>query len=363
MTKSAITRSIPLVLSVLVLLALAACGGGDTPATSPPVEQPTRQATATTEAQPTVTSSPTETPAPTSTTAAEASPTAPPAATTAPLKAPEPTDTPVPVPKDTPVPAPTEAPTVEPTATIAPVPTIAPTAAPAEVPTEVPTATPGPLPATPSEPTTYLLSVHQPGDQVYAGKTVTFMVGNLQAVETAVWRQGGLDSLDLSASGSAWSDTPQPSIPATATRSSNVAAGGLLARPAFQPAPPHVFAGTVTINGQPAVPGTVVTALVDGTPVPNAEATAKAASESPDTSGSVAQSLDPLGDNLLMVWGFDRTIQDWSFYDSSPGFAKFNTIREMMPGGFYYLVVERNQTVTLNGQERTLFPGWNPLRW
>ena len=359
MTKSAITRSIPFVLSVLVLLALAACGGGDTPATSPPMEQPTRQPTATTGAQPAATTVPTETPAPTSTTAAEASPTAAPAATTAPPKAPEPTDTPVPTPKDTPVPAPTEAPTVEPTMEPTRLPTVAPTAAP----TEVPTATPEPLPATPSEPTTYLLSVHQPGDQVYAGKTVTFMVGNLQAVETAVWRQGGLDSLDLSASGSARSDTPQPSTPATATRDRGFSTSGLLARPAFQPAPPHVFAGTVTINGQPAVPGTVVTALVDGIPVPNAEATAKAASESPDSSGSVAQSLDPLGDNLLMVWGFDRTIQDWSFYDPSSGFAKFNTIREMAPGGFYYLVVERNQTVTLNGRERTLFPGWNPERW
>ena len=351
MTKSAITRSIPFVLSVLVLLALAACGGGDTPATSPPVEQPTRQSPATTAAQPTVTSSPTETPPPTSTTAAMPSPAAAPAATTAPTKAPAPTDTPVATPKDTPVPAPT----VEPTPL--------PTAAPTEAPTEVPTSTPEPLPGTPSEPTAYLLSVHQPGDQAYSGKTVTFMIGNLQAVETAVWRQGGLDSLDLSASGSAWSDTPQPSTPATATRSSSVVEGGLLARPAFQPAPPHVFAGTVTIDSNPAPPGTVVTALVDGIPVPNAEATAKAASESPDSSGSVAQSLDPLGDNLLMVWGFDRTTQDWSFYDPSPGFAKFNTLREMAPGGFYYLVVEGNQTVSLNGQERTLFPGWNPLRW
>ena len=351
MTKSAITRSIPFGLSVLVLLALAACGGGDTPATSPPVEQPTRQATATTAVQPAATTVPTETPAPTSTTAAMPSPTAAPAATTAPTKVPAPTDTPVAAPKDTPVPAPT----VEP----APLPTVAPTAAP----TEVPTSTPEPLPTTPSEPTAYLLSVHQPGDQVYTGKTVTFMVGNLQAVETAVWRQGGLDKLDLSASGTAKREEVRPSVTSTATRNNGVSTGGLLARPAFQPATPHVLAGTVTINGQPAVPGTVVTALVDGVPAPNAEATVEAASGSPVESSSIAQALDPLGDNLVMVWGFDRTNQNWSFYGPSPAFAQFNTVREMTPEGFYYIVVERNQTVTLNGQERTLVAGWNPLEW
>ena len=355
MNESVVTRSIPFVLSVLVLLALAACGGGDTPATSPPAEQPTRQPTATTGAQPAATSEPVETPAPTSTTAAEASPTAAPAATTAPPKAPEPTDTPVPAPKDTPVPAPTEAPTVEPTMEPTPLPTVAPT--------EVPTATPEPLPATPSEPTTYLLSVHQPGDQVYTGKTVTFMIGNLQAVETAVWRQGGLDKLDLSASGTAKRETVRPLRTATATRNSGVSAGGLLARPAFQPAPPHVFAGTVTINGQPAVPGTVVTALVDGVPVPNAEATVETASGPPAESSSIAQALEPLGDNLVMVWGFDRANQNWSFYDPSSCVRQFNTVREMAPGGFYYIVVERDQTANLNGQQRTLFEGWNPLRW
>ena len=355
MNESVVTRSIPFVLSVLVLLALAACGGGDTPATSPPAEQPTRQPTATTGAQPAATSEPVETPAPTSTTAAEASPTAAPAATTAPPKAPEPTDTPVPAPKDTPVPAPTEAPTVEPTMEPTPLPTVAPT--------EVPTATPEPLPATPSEPTTYLLSVHQPGDQVYTGKTVTFMTGNLQAVETAVWRQGGLDKLDLSASGTAKRETVRPLRTATATRNSGVSAGGLLARPAFQPVPPHVFAGTVTIDGNPAPPGTIVTALVGGVPVPNAQATAKAASAASDSPSPVAQALAPLGDNLVGVWTFDPATQVWSFFDPKPEFASFNTVKEMAPGSFYYIIVERAQTISLNGQERPLAPGWNPLMW
>ncbi len=189
------------------------------------------------------------------------------------------------------------------------------------------------------------------------------MVDNLQAAETAVWRQGGLDKLDLSASGTAKREEVRPSVTSTATRNNGVSTGGLLARPAFQPAPPHVFAGTVTINGQPAVPGTVVTALVDGVPAPNAEATVEAASGSPVESSSIAQALDPLRDNLVMVWGFDRTNQNWSFYGPSPAFAQFNTVREMMPEGFYYIVVERNQTVTLNGQERTLVAGWNPLEW
>jgi hypothetical protein len=103
--------------------------------------------------------------------------------------------------------------------------------------------------------------------------------------------------------------------------------------------------------------------LVDGVPAPNAEATVETVSGPPAESSSIAQALEPLGDNLVMVWGFDRANQNWSFYDPSPGFANFNTVREMAPGGFYYIVVERDQTANLNGQQRTLFEGWNPLRW
>ena len=198
---------------------------------------------------------------------------------------------------------------------------------------------------------------------MYVGKTVTFMVGNLQAAETAVWRQGGLDKLDLSASGTAKEWDVLPSTTATAAGKGSVSTGGLLARPAFQPVPPHVFAGTVTINGNPAPAGTVITALVDGVPAPNAEVTVEVLSGLPEASSAIAQALEPLGDNLVMVWGFDRANQKWSFYDPSPAFAGFNTVREMTPGGFYYIVVERDQTVNLNGQQRTLFPGWNPLAW
>ncbi len=351
MTKSAFTRSLPFVLCALLLLALAACGGGD----APPAEQPTRQPTATVTAQPTATTEPTNTPAPTSTPAPEPSPTVAPAATEPPTEAPAPTNTPVP--------PPTEPPKAEPATDPAPPSTVAPTAMPTETPTEVPTPTPAPVPTTPSEPTTYLLSVHQPGDQVYAGKTVTFMVGNLQAAETAVWRQGGLDKLDLSASSTAKGWDVLPSSATAVTRNNGVSSGGLLARPAFQPVPPHVFAGTVTVNGNPAPPGTVITALVDGVPAPNAEATVEAASGPADESSEITQALEPLGDNLVMVWEFDRANQEWSFYDPSPAFARFNTVKAMTPGGFYYIVVESNQTVSLNGQERTLFPGWNPLMW
>ena len=342
MTKSAFTRSIPFVLCALLLLALAACGGGASP---PPAEQPTRQPTPTTAAQPTAMPEPTNTPEPTSTPVPEPSPTA------------------APAPTNTFVPPPTEPPKAEPTAEPTPLPTIAPTVVPTETPTEVPAPTPAPVQTTPSEPTTYVLSVHQPGDQVYAGKTVTFMVGDLQAVETAVWRQGGLDKLDLSVSGTAKEWDVLPSSATVVARDSGVSSRGLLARPAFQPVPPHVFAGTVTINGNPAPPGTVITALVDGVPAPNAEVAVEVLSGLPEASSAIAQALEPLGDNLVMVWGFDRASQNWSFYDPSPAFARFNTVNAMTPGRFYYIVVERDQTVNLNGQQRTLFPGWNPLAW
>ena len=74
-------------------------------------------------------------------------------------------------------------------------------------------------------------------------------------------------------------------------------------------------------------------------------------------------------DNLVRVWHFDPAAQDappgfgWALYDPRPIFALANTVTRLTTGKFYWLGVKENQTVTLNGKERVLFAGWNPVSW
>lgn len=81
--------------------------------------------------------------------------------------------------------------------------------------------------------------------------------------------------------------------------------------------------------------------------------------------------LAPLieGDNLIRVWHFDPATQNdapnfgWFLYDPRPVFAAANTVELMVSGLFYWINVKQTQTVTLNGKQRPLFAGWNPVTW
>ena len=91
----------------------------------------------------------------------------------------------------------------------------------------------------------------------------------------------------------------------------------------------------------------------------------------PAPSVDPAEGLAPLiGDeNLVRVWHFDPSAQDtppsfgWAQYDARPIFALANTVTRLTAGKFYWMAVNENQTVTLNGKERVLFAGWNPVSW
>ena len=75
------------------------------------------------------------------------------------------------------------------------------------------------------------------------------------------------------------------------------------------------------------------------------------------------------GDNLIRVWHFDPATQNdapnfgWFLYDPRPVFAAANTVELMVSGKFYWINVKQAQSVTLNGQPRSLFAGWNPVTW
>lgn len=74
-------------------------------------------------------------------------------------------------------------------------------------------------------------------------------------------------------------------------------------------------------------------------------------------------------ENLVRVWHFDPASQEippgfgWGLYDPRPIFALANTVTQLTTGKFYWMSVKENRTVTLNGKERVLFAGWNPLSW
>jgi len=60
-------------------------------------------------------------------------------------------------------------------------------------------------------------------------------------------------------------------------------------------------------------------------------------------------------DNLVRVWRFDNSSQEWSFYDPRPAFASANTMDDTASGD----IVWTNVTAEAPFQDLTLYPGWN----
>lgn len=84
--------------------------------------------------------------------------------------------------------------------------------------------------------------------------------------------------------------------------------------------------------------------------------------------------LEPLlqADNLVRAWYQDPDTKEWHFYDPREEFEDSNTLHELIDGEPYWLRIDHDQTVVLNGIERELTctdPGtpdedcWNLIVW
>lgn len=87
---------------------------------------------------------------------------------------------------------------------------------------------------------------------------------------------------------------------------------------------------------------------------------------SPSTSADVAglpiaESLSPLGSNLVRVWGFDAATQKFQLYD--PAAASLSDLTKLKKGQGYWILVNQAQTVTLVNDSYNLSAGWNLIGW
>ena len=169
--------------------------------------------------------------------------------------------------------------------------------------------------------------------------------------------------------------------------------------------PPHIFAGTATLNGSPAGQGVAVDAY-DGGRLIGATVTQaggrfsihvhraegvitfrvnnQAAAESwtawqrgqvttgfdLTAGGDGSRETDPARlfaalPDLVRAFGFDNATKRWDFFD--PAAADVSTLTRFMPGNIYWLLVSRTTQLLLNGVERDLFcveeDCWNLIAW
>lgn len=216
----------------------------------------------------------------------------------------------------------------------------------------MPTASPTPVPMpAPAFDGIYVLEVDQPTGGFFPDSTLTFKIGSLDANEAATWRSGDCEQLNLTATTQGRTAIPTPGAVLTSLTSGTLA----------QKTPPQVFVGTAIVDGVLVPEGTLVTVWIEGVRLPGAEAMVlpRPSLSTPPASGS----LKPLGNNLVRVFGFNNATKRWAFYDPSFPCAAMNTLTKLILRQAYFIKVEKDQTVVLNGRERNLSAGWNVIPW
>ena len=285
-----------------------------------------------------------------------------------PADTPAPTD--MPVPADTPMPTFSPMPTYTPYPTYTPIPTVTPPSKPTDTPsraaaptptlvapqtamptlTPYPTVTPTPVPTT----TSYVL-VTEVVDFSHIGE-VTFKINNTVTSQTIQASSFG-DSAAITELHLSIEEEHQ------GVNDFEQITGGINGNEGM--GPPVIFIGTVSINGQLAPEGTVVTAWQDALQGGGKELVGATIviNEPDEYTGDLGTTLGPLGKNLINVVGFDNKEKQWSFYDPRQSFVHFSSIRTLNNDTAYYITVAEDQDVTLNGISSKLYQGLNIIPW
>lgn len=125
-----------------------------------------------------------------------------------------------------------------------------------------------------------------------------------------------------------------------------------------------VTAGGVQSTVKLVVVSTAISPTSTPTPIPTTTPTptpAVTATAAPAVAAGTL--LAPLGDNLVVVWSYDRISRSWQFFTTNPGFASKNQLSTMVADQVYWLRVKETQTVRLNGRQRNVAAGWTLIHW
>ena len=68
----------------------------------------------------------------------------------------------------------------------------------------------------------------------------------------------------------------------------------------------------------------------------------------------VVEAVEPLGDNLVVVFHFNNDTKEWTFYSSDPAAVDANTLTHMTTGQTYLIQIKADQEVILNTKTRSL---------
>ena len=210
------------------------------------------------------------------------------------------------------------------------------------------------------------------GNASYQGQEVTFRVNGQYVSETAIWMQGAISELNLTASSSRSPGSPL--------------------------VPPHAFSGLATLDGKVAIEGVEIAAVIEGRTVAAAFTSSdgryklKVQQEEQILAGkTVTFTVDgeiadqsalwrqggfdlldlsaysgprPVDDvffplisdgGLVIVWMYHNDTQTWDMFDPRPEAAPINDLSEVSRGNILWLEVSRQ--LTFQGQ--TLYKGWN----
>jgi hypothetical protein len=180
----------------------------------------------------------------------------------------------------------------------------------------------------------YTLTVSQPTNEDFAGKVISFKIGDFSAKETALWQQGQTNVFNLTASSSVFVTGPSGTSLASPIRAVPLSQ-------AAPPAPPSVFQGTASVDGVLVPQGTTVTAWLGGIEVGSANVVSTPAIL--DSLTGAGTYFSSLGESLRSV------------YDPRAGFTATSTLKETFSDQIVWIDV--NADVDFRGL--ILYQGWN----